>query len=767
MPYLAIDDFKAGLDTRKSVLTAPAGSLTILQNAAVSPGGEIQKRRGFIKVADLKGTTGLAALGSKVIAFTYNEDKTAPDMGMQAAQLEYHKLPTKSKSLRQTDYEIFDGNVYVVFNDKNPPEPDVEKTVDALPDPVHTGQIWLATSTGKYSRWTGKIWAGWQEDITLPYWPGGQEGYTFTDTAQEKNYKFTRGSFVLMPYSTTGTSLPPVTSYKVGDFFYQTDAKQTYILTAGVAPAPNTWVAWNADARGPTLPTVAKNGDIFHNSADNTNWELKDDVWIAWAPSGSAATLPEGIKDGTLYKLTTDGKIYIWVTDKWELRGITPADYNPHFYYDGPPPKTDPKDPYKPEGKYVLTEGSGKGYYIRAYQGKMYSVTDRMLYFSAIKYPKLWEEPSELPPSGATPVSVRPVSGVENEYIIIAAEKKCYTWKTENGVGNWTVSDPSAEDLLWIDEKTQRTGCGYMDTAVQESGGVGLLGLEIYYDKLAVMSDQTTQLWSMDVDPNQNALAQVLRNTGTRAAKSVLQYGSGDVLFLASSGIRSLKARDASNSAAVTDIGSPVDRYVRGLGDKYDDWKPGPRVGSSRIMSTSGLSYLANCQSVNEPVIGRFWACFPNEILVLSYFPGPSITAWSVYTVPFIIDYVVTAGDTIFIRSGDDLYAFGGKTGVEYDDCEVVVRFPFLDGGKPGHNKLFEALDVTVEGTWQASVAYNFDLPDMEEPIGEIGLPTWNKGRFALQGYASHVSMRFYHKGEGPATLSNAAIHYRLSDDEA
>jgi hypothetical protein len=45
----SIDDFRRGLDTRRTALTAPAGSLRILENALLNPGGEIQKRFAFVQ----------------------------------------------------------------------------------------------------------------------------------------------------------------------------------------------------------------------------------------------------------------------------------------------------------------------------------------------------------------------------------------------------------------------------------------------------------------------------------------------------------------------------------------------------------------------------------------------------------------------------------------------------------------------------------------------------------------------------------------------
>jgi hypothetical protein len=250
-------------------------------------------------------------------------------------------------------------------------------------------------------------------------------------------------------------------------------------------------------------------------------------------------------------------------------------------------------------------------------------------------------------------------------------------------------------------------------------------------------------MWSVVSDPKQNALGQVLRQTGTKAPWSVQQYGSGDILFLASSGIRSMKARDISNSAAVSDIGSPIDDLVRSIPE------------TDRVY----------CRSVLEPVVGRVWFAFRRNIFLLSFFPGPGITAWSNYKVDFDIEYIVACGDRLFVRSGNDLYLYGGVSGETYDTCKVEVRLPFLDGSKPGHMKMFQAVDATVSGTWNIKIAYDFDHPDAEEDVAVVTSPTWNKGRYELTGFASHMSLRFYNETAEPAVVSNAAIHYNMAQD--
>jgi hypothetical protein len=365
-----------------------------------------------------------------------------------------------------------------------------------------------------------------------------------------------------------------------------------------------------------------------------------------------------------------DGKLYIACKQD---SGADAIAKNPHYYEN-------------PVGTMTLTEGKGKGHFIRTYQSKIYAVTGKILYFSAIDNPALWD------------------SG---------------------------------------------TGHGYINLSLQDADAERLTSVEVYYDKLAVFSSEAVQIWAVDADPAQNAFTQLLRAAGTTAPLSPLQYGSGDVLYLDQSGIRSLKARDSSNSAAVSDIGSPVDPTIQ------------------TIHNTNGQAYMDAAIALLEPSVGRFWMVFPTQILVLSYFPGPKITAWGQFTVPFTIQYAVTSGGKIFLRdTANKIYVYGGTDGVTYDNCHVEVRLPYLDAKKPGHKKLFRAIDATVSGTWRVAVSYDFNSPDAEETIATISQPTWNAGASELQGYDSHFSLRFYNDDTGPATLSNCAIHYEMADAE-
>ncbi|HXJ48012.1 MAG TPA: hypothetical protein VNF91_02475 [Candidatus Acidoferrum sp.] len=349
---------------------------------------------------------------------------------------------------------------------------------------------------------------------------------------------------------------------------------------------------------------------------------------------------------------------------------------------------------------------------------------------------------------GAVGPGLNDLANANGEHVIANVTGNTFTLTDVNTSGGAAPQTTGVAVTLVSD--ISRTGQGFINLSSQDADSEELTSLEVYYDKLAIFSSEATQLWGIAADPLQNALDQILRASGTPAPLSTQQYGSGDVLYLSTSGIRSVRARDSSNAAAVSDIGSPIDSLLQGL------------------YASQGESYFAKGIALLEPVVGRFWMILSNEIYVLSAFPGPKITAWSKYLLPFVVDYAVVCGNRIFLRSGDDLYVYGGNDGQQYDACGVEVRLPFLDMGKPATNKIFQSLDATVQGTWTVKNTFDYDNPDTnEETLGVFSSPTWRAGKAAFEGASTHFSLRFYNTDANAALLSNAAIHYALADEEA
>lgn len=299
------------------------------------------------------------------------------------------------------------------------------------------------------------------------------------------------------------------------------------------------------------------------------------------------------------------------------------------------------------------------------------------------------------------------------------------------------------------------TGSGGIDLSLEDSDMTDCIALEVYYDKLAILSRTATQLWLIDPDPLRTQYSQTLRQAGTVAPQSVLSYGSGDVLYVAPDGIRSLRARNASLAASVSDVGSPLDPIMQ------------------ELFRTQGEDFMRKIISILQPVTGRFWVILHDRIYILSAFPGPKITAWSEY-IPADMDgnlFHVTAACThrqhVIVRDeNNQVFAYGGgeDTGVVYDASPVEIILPFLAGEKTATEKSYHGIDAACQGEWEVYAAFNPYDENAEDYVGKLIGPSFMQGRLAMEGRSTHISLRLRSAVPGPLSLSNLVLHYDFAE---
>ena len=257
------------------------------------------------------------------------------------------------------------------------------------------------------------------------------------------------------------------------------------------------------------------------------------------------------------------------------------------------------------------------------------------------------------------------------------------------------------------------------------------------------------QVWDLDPDPKLNQLKQSVSNVGLIAPRAHAQYSSGDVLFVARSGIRSLKARDSSNYAVTADVGSPVDSIMK-------TW-----------LNSNLAGFRFSLKAVVEPESGSFWLAYGNQILVFSFYPTSKISAWSRFTLPFNIDDIAVNREKLAIRSGNDIYLYGGESGSDYDTTEMIVRTPYLDAKAPATWKQYEGLDVGASGTW--SIKYN-----VNPNVGAAGLvqtatitgSTFSLDRVPMQAAGTHIQLEFRCSDAAASVLNSYIVHYSPTKDD-
>jgi len=336
---------------------------------------------------------------------------------------------------------------------------------------------------------------------------------------------------------------------------------------------------------------------------------------------------------------------------------------------------------------YVVTgAASGTGTSILTFKKKLYSTAASNLYFSALNAPTQW------------------IAGVDPGFINMASE-----------------------------------------TAGQET----LTGAQEYQGLMAIFSENNIRVWSISEDSAENVFLQTLQNTGTVAPDSIVPYGNNDVFYLATSGLRSIKARDSSNSAYVSDAGTSIDTHIR------------------EYMDTLTETEIAAATGVVEAIDGRFWLGIKNRIYVLSYFPAAKVSAWSYYEVDFEVKHFVKSGNKIFVRgteNGTDfLYLYGGTNNDVYpgvDEDIAVIELPYFDGKNPASFKELQGFDIIGINNWTVDLLPD---PNDETKIVRQGITTgvtYGKPRHTMVGVSPIFGVNLTCSEAGPATFSALAMHY-------
>jgi hypothetical protein len=319
------------------------------------------------------------------------------------------------------------------------------------------------------------------------------------------------------------------------------------------------------------------------------------------------------------------------------------------------------------------------------------------------------------------------------------------------GAKMYSVSGPNLhfsgiqQPTLWT---TDAPGAGFIDMSSYSSGSEVLQAVETYQNNIAIFGETAVQIWYVDPDPALNTRSQTLNNTGTTCPRSVTQFSDNDLFYLNESGLRSLRARDATNSASTTDIGVPVDTLISA--------KLKPMTDSQR----------ANVIGLIEPGDNRFWLIMGSDIFVFSFFSGAKVSAWTLYSTGFSISDAVIFDHRVYLRSGNSVYVYGGiGNDLVYDATQAVAQIPYVDADDPTRTKNWQGVDVAASGQWDVYFALKPQKPDAKDKVGGINNSTFDQGRISANGQSTHCSAIFKSKGSGPAKLGSAVIQFEGSGD--
>lgn len=355
-----------------------------------------------------------------------------------------------------------------------------------------------------------------------------------------------------------------------------------------------------------------------------------------------------------------------------------------------------------------------------------------------------------------------------------------------------------------------------------------LLAMSPYQGRLVFFSRRTTQIWLTDPNLENWELIQVLTNIGTLAPLSVQALGDLDVLFLSDTGIRSLRVRDNTLNAFVTDVGSPVDTLIQ--------------------TALLAGNYGAAC-SIVEPQENRYWCYLNGTIYVFSFFPSNKISAWGSYLptypndltasasvypgggtvtyttvigrsyfltlgehdhalvdgnnsyttsrsffattttmvltgiptdtvtavleeqTPFVPSKFVVYSGQVYARDTNAYYLYGGTTNNQFDGTIAVAQTAWLDLKTPGTRKTAEGLDSAFSGAWQFFGSMDWqgvaNGASLDSIIAQpINYETFQLGEYSWSSDGYHITLKANSSGNGPCVLSSLVFHYQENQEK-
>ena len=322
------------------------------------------------------------------------------------------------------------------------------------------------------------------------------------------------------------------------------------------------------------------------------------------------------------------------------------------------------------------------------------------------------------------------VSGYVFKRRILSVAGSLWEYCAINGFADWHTSGAAA-------------GTGFLNISNETEGSERLIGAGTFIGQSAVFSRRNVRIYTMDTDASKIVLAQSIDNTGALATRAILQYGTTDTFYLDETGVRSLRARDASGAAFVNDLGVAIDSFIR-----------------AHIDTLSSATVQRAC-AVVEPRDGRFWLALGNRIYVLSYFPGSQISAWTYFEPGFSVSDFARIYNQLFVRADDTVYLYGGPNGQTYplaNEMVCEVDLPFVAQSPPA-SAMLVGFDIACAGDWDVDVITDPNDETQFQHIGLVNGITYGDTDIAVPGRASHMALRLTCASAGQATISNLTIH--------
>lgn len=791
MGYILIEDFRYGQDTRKSAVTSPPGTLQQLTNAHITRGGEIEKAKKFVESHDMTGdsTFGFAALANNLYVFGSVASPSLP------AGINYQRLqhPDGSTAMTKVIFtQVFNGKLYVIAQFTGG---DIFHYYDgALVTDWGAGLVrsGMTNNSGIATHLAALIDA---DDAVSASAVGAvitvtasQAGTPFTISAEADDGGGTDNQTAVV--ATTTPSVAGVAEVLATAGFTITGGSASTAATGNVTLTGG--AAGSIDSVTVNGVTITSGAVAFNTSLDQTATDLASNInahtsspEYTAAAVGSVVTISAAATQGatpngfvvaanlTTITATTgnmaggvtsavtsvkvDGVEILstavpWVTSHSTTAANVAAQID--SYNSSPEYTADSNN-----AVVTVSGATGSG---DDPNGRVLTVTVSGTVTAAISGTGAFAGGVDAV-SGQAQVSTVTIGGTfqAGDQFTVYINDYPYGYLTRPTAKGTTLLTfkkkmySGAADVLHFSGvnqptlvSTEDTGAGFIEMSSEAPDFETITGLGSYFSNVAVFSEQTIQTWDMKADPSENAQAQIIENTGTFAPKSIKGLGDGTLLYLDSPGVRALKARDSSNFASMSEIGTAIDEDV------------------SALLATLTSDQQAAAVATIEPKAKRYMLAVSTSVFVFSLFSGSKVSAWSVYNPELTFTDFAVASKILYGRAGDKIYKLGGAAGTTYVDAEdTVILTPFLDAKTPATPKEFFGIDVAVQGLWKVEIATDPERPDEFDHVMNVASVTFAQQKIPIAAESTHIAVKLTSLDANYGKISNLVIHFKGDND--
>lgn len=361
--------------------------------------------------------------------------------------------------------------------------------------------------------------------------------------------------------------------------------------------------------------------------------------------------------------------IVIQVTDNGELN------YEHHFI---------PTDPYSVQATVTLTNGSGVvvglpaptlgSYWVRfGGVGTGYTAAYQVTAVNTIS--PVWPGATA---SGVTANGYDQVLTYVNlpflpgRAVLTAARK---VWAPDFQTNDVWFSSTEFGPTDW----TTLNDAGFLPTSQHVDGDQTVQGLGIYRGQLTVLATRAMQLWDIDPDPANMALAGNIGGSGCDFANSVANVG-GDIFLFATGQFRSISAVITTGQPKDGDIGTYIASATR-------TFQPAPAVPVLGIPAEPDivaswypeLQLYVAIRGTTAYVLthANTSASAGNQSAQADYTGVNRVSGWTTWALPFGVSHMVAWKGKLYVRRADvpELWAFDKDAVNGYADENAVIQF--------------------------------------------------------------------------------------------